>query len=66
MWSYTIFLPLGVTTAAKGGSENLLFFREHIECTESCVVLCRIGLLSMIGSNKITIPETGTTPFKRY
>ena len=49
MWSYTIFLPLGVATAAKGGSENLLFFREDMECTESCVVLCRVGLLSMIG-----------------
>lgn len=40
MSSYTIFLPLGVATAAKGGSENLLFFREYIEGTESCVVLC--------------------------
>ena len=40
MSSYTIFLPLGVATAAKGGRKNLLFFREYIEGTESCVVLC--------------------------
>ena len=37
MWPYTTFLPLGVGTAVKGGSENLSFLREHIECMESCV-----------------------------
>lgn len=37
MWPYTTFLPLEVATAVKGGSENLSFLREHIECMESCV-----------------------------
>ena len=44
MWSYTIFFPLGEATAAKGGSENLLFFSgaHRVHGKLCCVVPNRL------------------------